>query len=563
MDFGRRAWYASLRAGIRQPPGLLLDEATQVDSVLGFLRTAPAKGFLSIRHDGQANAYLLVSNSRGGSGDQRDVRAMLGQVIQRTRDAGRLQALVGSADIDMDNILGDILSPPDPDAVLRKLVSAGALISKAATAGKYTVASEIPLRTPTECLAVLLDKLDSALVAANGDQRVVMSNIIRRGELNRLCCKMDSDTIKTYLEDAEGMLATVRHRQLQRTASNLLGDLRSHGPEGPPLTRLLDNVYGRVWETYLNAALVENIPPKVLEASRAMREGMAGLLRQVPDDMKPQVESQFVTSMREKLPRPWLAHDQRLLFLVSRDSPTLEEVAHFFSIPSTTGYEVAGDYFTGLTLLEALRDKTPDHFPWRQAASSRYLSEIVPLKGRLKFETLSTPSKPGSGLTLAHQPIASDGSASWRAALTKVWDLDKGGEDHSPSANMLAIKHGLPYGTGISGNLHFFAHFFRELKVSTDLDVSHAILGLLICMVYEGGHPWNEGLQAVNHLEDTLAIGLLPETTDSAQFVADYRRFISVFDGTETGEYLARAVEHANRMTILYRREHSARHAWP
>jgi hypothetical protein len=56
--------------------------------------------------------------------------------------------------------------------------------------------------------------------------------------------------------------------------------------------------------------------------------------------------------------------------------------------------------------------------------------------------------------------------------------------------------------------------------------------------VHDGGHTWNEGLQTVNLLEDRLAIGILPEHSDPSTYVSDYAQFISVFDGTDTKEYL-------------------------
>lgn len=212
----------------------------------------------------------------------------------------------------------------------------------------------------------------------------------------------------------------------------------------------------------------------------------------------------------------------------------------------------------GVTLFEELGRERPDYHTWRQAAKRRYLSQIVPLKGQPKFLSLCTAPKPGSGITLAHQPLASDGQASLRPLIIKVWDLDRHLERHPPTLNMLSIRQGIPYGTGISGNVHIFMSFFLEIQGKRNIDSRHAILGLLITLVYDGGHSWNEGLQTVNFLENVLAIGVLSETVEPTRFVADYSRFVSVLKGADTENYLADAIKRANKMAILYRRNHSA-----
>ncbi len=127
--------------------------------------------------------------------------------------------------------------------------------------------------------------LNSATTSASGYQRVVISQIKQRGENSRLCNRMDMDSIKSLLSSAESDFAAMGLDRLEKESRTLLKELTEHGPEGPPLTRLLDNVYGRVWETELNSALVNDMPPKVLESARTMRGEFAKVVTQLPDEL--------------------------------------------------------------------------------------------------------------------------------------------------------------------------------------------------------------------------------------------------------------------------------------
>jgi hypothetical protein len=88
------------------------------------------------------------------------------------------------------------------------------------------------------------------------------------------------------------------------------------------------------------------------------------------------------------------------------------------------------------------------------------------------------------------------------------------------------------------------------------------VLGLLVYLVYDGGHTWNEGLQTVKYLEAKIPLGVFGATLLGGHvsgYVADYSEFIKLFDGTETKQYFARALQRANEMTLVYRRRYAGR----
>jgi hypothetical protein len=295
-------------------------------------------------------------------------------------------------------------------------------------------------------------------------QQAVITKIKPRGENSRLRNRRDIDSIKSLMWYAESAFAVAGLHQLEDAACTLLQELRRHGPGGPPLTRLLDNLYGRVWETTFNAALVDDMPPKVIESAHTVRDEFAQVVKQLSVDLGRIVHEKFVNLVKDRLPRLWSDKDDRLQKFIHLDSPTREQFVDFLRMPTTTGHEANGDYFVALTLFDVFKEASPNHFHWIQAASSRYRNEILPLKGETKFREPSNERRVGSGITLAHQFPTSFEQASMRVALNRVWDLDVSRESDVVSVNMLSLNRGVSYGTGISDYTHLFASFFSRYQ---------------------------------------------------------------------------------------------------
>ena len=546
------------------PNRLRLVDSVQLDTILPFLRGIPSQAFLNVWLDESGDDIMIPQQHCPSHDSQRSIQLHLTKLASRTFSNMVLHKRRPDLYSDAIRIIHEVDFPLKAGTVLEALSSLGTTIARSITVGEFYAPAEVPPRTPTECLVVLLDIMDSAGSSLIEHQREALKHCIKDAESYRLRSRITIEDISHLLQNTAKRLETTCLFQLAASTKALHQELKSHGPAGPHLTRLHDNVYGRVWETLLNTRLAEEAPPRLMEATQKMRQAFLGMMRQVPEHLGYTVRKNFMDRLGKESPRPWPADDKRLTQLSHDDCTDAAHFEEFLKLPTTSGSEAMGDYLVGKLLLHAFKEVTPDLFPWRDQAGARYSNDIIPRKGKLKFAHMSTEDKFGSGITLAHHASASDGCRAMRVVLHMTWDLDISvtGGSTCDSSNAVAMKHGVPVCTSISGYTHLFASFFVEIQDTMELDLAHAVLGLLIYLVVEGGHTWNECLLTLNYLENKLSIGLLPASYDMATFVADYSSFISIFNGCETEEYITRAVAYANKGTILYRRRMVGRPLW-
>ena len=571
------AWKPSVQDHAIEP--LIIDEGAQLDTILPWLALIRSSQYYIHTHETtESNVFTLSAlDIEPDLADQTKTRKLIHLLILRTIEGSvfrpRLRS-VHEAAVKLMNGMHHTAIKTDEE-FLRVLGSIGAVLLRATTADRYERAPAAPPKTPTECLAGLLSALDSNLVPRPCSQRVqaAVDCVREQGQNLRLECAVDIESVASLLDSAQTRLESADAAglgELCERIRNMAKGLRSFGPGGPPVTRLVDNVFGRVWESALNDALVVDMPPRVFSSAHVMRRELTNIVDNLPGEVQQRVYLGFTEHVKAALPRPWSGWDKRLVNLCSIHEPTKQQVRRFLGTRSTTGYEVLGDFFVVLSMFVVMKTAAPDHSSWIHAAKRRYEDDIVPLRGRQRFVNLL----PGhlsraSGITLAHQPPACVGNdASLRPVLVNACDLDLDphplqANDTSSVNNMLSsLKRGLPYATGISGSTHLLASFFAHIKKGTSniekelvFDVRHAVLGLLVFLVYDGGHSWNEGLQVVHYLEGKLELGVLDSEScveDPCAFVANYSRFISRFSGTETELLLGRAVQHANREAVLY-----------
>ncbi|PVH70553.1 hypothetical protein DL98DRAFT_540751 [Cadophora sp. DSE1049] len=507
---------------------LPLGSSTQMDEVLPFLRSVPAENFLGIIINIRKQSVLVAHECEPCRRSQEEAQHQLLKIIHTTLLSPHLSCHVLVLQDRATKALNAISFPLRCGLVFQTLASLGTEIARTATMDQFYTPSELPPRTPTECLATILDVLEAAQLSDNSLQQAVVVQCIKNAETSRLHAAVNIKTITKMLKSIQDSIVDLDLQKVDSTITILLNELRRHGSFGPYPTRLHDNMYGRVWETALNAKLTEEPPPRVIQASRIMRMAFFDMVRQVPKTLGHTILANFLNRLRQELPRPWSDEDRRiqeLSHVVSLDMAGFED---FLRKPTESGSEVAGDYFVGKVLFDTFKEIAPDVFPWRAQAGIRYREDIVPLKGNEKFHHLWTDRKAGCGITLAHHINVSPGQPSMRGVLRVVRDLD------SDITNTTALKQGIPVGTGISGYTHLFTSFFLEMMGKLDLDLPHAILGLQVFLVVDGGHSWNEGLLALEYLERKLHIGFLPVSADVTTNVAVYHRFMSIFDVFDT-----------------------------
>ncbi|KAH9217835.1 hypothetical protein DL95DRAFT_458735 [Leptodontidium sp. 2 PMI_412] len=219
---------------------------------------------------------------------------------------------------------------------------------------QFYTPSELAPRMPTECLATILDVLESAQLSDNSLQQAVAVQFIKNAETNRPHAAISIEIITRMLKGVQDSIVSLNLQKVDSTITILLNELRRHGSFGPYPTRLHDNMYGRVWETALNAKLTEEPPPRVIQASRIMRMAFFDMV-QVPKTLGHTILANFLTRLRQELPRPWSDEDRRIQefsHVVSLDMAGFEDFLHK---PTESGSEVAGDYFVGKVQLDTVK----------------------------------------------------------------------------------------------------------------------------------------------------------------------------------------------------------------
>jgi hypothetical protein len=171
-------------------------------------------------------------------------------------------------------------------------------------------------------------------------------------------------------------------------------------------------------------------------------------------------------------------------------------------------------YVVRYSFSDLLIDKS--HYEWMKETQRLY-NEIDPIKTQSfqkdktiqlrranKFTTDYIASDlPVPGITHSFQPPAVeplDSGPIDRPATETIANLDR---SSMPVSLEDALRHGIPFATGISGTTNLYlgtlSHLISDLGY--DIDVPVAFLGLLMFLVYDGGHSIHEAIWTLNHRE--------------------------------------------------------------
>lgn len=354
--------YIRTLTGHNSAPSMQLDDDSQLDTLLPYIQSLPSDIYLGVCHGARSNVTLHAQWAMPGESVQTEVRRQLLSVVLRTIEHAHLVQSRDSLQKHLEDGFKNMTCAPQASSALATLVPIGETIVRTAMRGKFYVPETALPKTPTECLAALLDELNADQESRSGDAALQGRQMIKKAEMLRLRCTMDIQDVQSLLQEFELETDGQDMLPLRARIHALLEELNEHGDAGPHKTRLHDNVYGRIWETALNEALMEDMPPQVLCTANILRRSFLDMALAIPDAQSRSIRDDFLRRVQSELPRSWSDGDSRLTELSAVGELSADLFEKFLQLPTSNGHEALGDYFVGKILFDVLKDLRPDLF---------------------------------------------------------------------------------------------------------------------------------------------------------------------------------------------------------
>jgi len=435
-------------------------------------------------------------------------------------------------------------------------------------AGAVTAAREAP-RTPTEVSMHWISALqEAARSALPADQAALISELLRQQKTRWLehrltvrdtydALRGDSERLRTAgLDRLADIAAPAMTEPVGQPGGGLLAQLPA-SDEAIPLTRLHENIYGRVFESCWMAQLVEAPPPQVLSTMQAIGGGLADRVAGWPEKQR-----RGVIEGLQKLvaadPRFWFGSVDGYGEFAALAWPQADEaLQRMLRAPVTDGaHAIAIGYLAVRIFVSVPKEARP---AWMRRTNQNFGTHIGPRRQRVEWNGESNvPAEPTAGITLRHQPAAVS-SPRWiatrRPALERMPMLPEISQNTAQ-----ALRRGVPFVSDLSGSMNIMLGLIDHLRAEgRDIDPRAGLLGEIMFLVHDGGHSIHEALWVAQQRDPSLGLALsdprLPAGPDG--FVADYARFIGLYGDSAVGACLARAQEQAWNDTIDYFRRNS------
>lgn len=333
---------------------------------------------------------------------------------------------------------------------------------------------------------------------------------------------------------------------------------------------LADNMYGAAFESFWVDSLVERRNSQSL--FRTMEKIGWGLstfinkldnslknlfLDRLTEELKLEANSRFwhhkTSSLQQVIYGPNYDHKSKAL-----DSILKQQIKNGFDVIIIPYLTIVIYLAYGRTLNDG-KKSIPE---WLKTNQFNYFRILTPYRGKngRAYPTTAGNGKHAttSGITKLHHPPTNPMKGN---PLNHRWSLMREPELLGGLTKM-QLEHGIPFAGGISGTINGIAgmvtYLIKDLKLQ--INTQEAILGIIMFLVYDGGHSIHEALWTLYERElqnkDYLSLGLqlVPpgEKPLRGLFISNYEHFIKTYQGTETGLVLSNARNDAWQKTLLY-----------
>jgi hypothetical protein len=367
--------------------------------------------------------------------------------------------------------------------------------------------------------------------------------VAARGRKMFMTHQLDSPGVTVLIHDAELALGDLDEAKAAGVCTTLASQLPEDDASLSP-AQLQDNIYGRVFDSKMVAALVDQPPVRMLDGAGKAGVAFAAML---PDDSRSQMAARRLRDKYLGEVRSWTAAVPELNSIKNAtDEGVLGALKDFLKAAPTTGKGIIARSFvmTKMAICQKYVNAAPQYM---DTADRNYMSVIMPQANR---DRITRPNvhvlSEGAGITLLHQPtaVASDSAElTERPATANRFNqrnlpgiLEKGlgleEQERSP-ATVVQHEHALPFASGVSGSTNIMLHMYKAMKNEgmDGVGSREFLMNAMLFLVHDGGHSMHEVMWTANQLDATLGLELnLGDPSKPNEFVADYDKLV---DGCE------------------------------
>ncbi|HET9645885.1 MAG TPA: hypothetical protein VFP68_21595 [Burkholderiaceae bacterium] len=367
-------------------------------------------------------------------------------------------------------------TPLVPDDVLARLESS---ITKPLTKTNSAARREAP-RTDREILVRAMHILGMSNSLAHQMLKDDAKELFLSGSLNRQSVGALMEKC-ARLNEAEPLF----HDQFNKLAAE------AAKPLAP--TQLVDNIYGRTFESLLVARLVEDPPPGVLKAARQLASEVLGELANHPKEIQDRILGDLASAIAKE-PRPWWDRSPSIQPFLQQ--PTLENLQACFA--ANSGIEAIQSVFIAKHFALTL-DRTGLNPDWMHSANRFYWSSLVSQKPQ--NASILTNFSQTSGNLLHYHPTTDQtpGINAYSWTHSKVVSVD-----NLTPWQAKALSKGQTIINGLSGTTNILAHLGKHIaQKNPEFREPEHHLNILMFVVFDGGHSTEEVLCTLDAIEQS------------------------------------------------------------
>lgn len=343
------------------------------------------------------------------------------------------------------------------------------------------------------------------------------------------------------------------------------------------LKKRWESVYGRVFNSAVVKELVRNPPEDVLTAMTLLGQGLGELLEReilrIPN-LELLLESKLYKLLVEVDPRFWFPKVP-VLYNIQQNGPrnSVRNLIGYLKSEKITIIEAMSIPFLIVKVGLILKDlkRTPKYLT---QADFAYAKLYLMIKG----VRINVPNPPyiltrSGGITLASQyPIIQE---DWMVLSQKPTDVRKPRLTPTTGKNAALeqasfalfnwLKHGVVWASGMSGSTNVDMQAWHWLnynsvpEIQKTIDKNAAFLGIMMFLVYDGGHSIAEVLWAANSVDKKLELGFsLTDSDRIDEFLPNFYKFIAIYKGTAMEKHIVDAFDNAFKVTVDYFRKYES-----
>ncbi|EOI6844091.1 hypothetical protein ACMVI2_004234 [Salmonella enterica] len=427
-------------------------------------------------------------------------------------------------------------------------------------------------RTPTEVTMHWISVLQEAVTTTTDESAKRLISGLLKGQQTRWMehnltlkatansLQRDSDVLRSDgLSELADVAASRSGSDSASKSKSLLGQLPTFA-QGLPLTRLHDNIYGRVFESRWIANLVDNPPEDVLSNMQKVGGGVADLVAGLPQSVRQNVIHDLQKQVANDA-RFWFGKVDSIDMFAQSTWPDSDMILQkLLRSNVANGQQCIAVSYLSVKVFNALKASNID-WDWILKTNGNYLTHVHKNNGRIKVNNHdSVIPVPTAGITLRHQPAAV--SEEWMTVTNRPSLQARPRASNIPVPVQQALSHGIPYANGVSGSTNIMLGIIAHLRdEGKHIDPQSALLGTIMFLNYDGGHSIHEVLWTANQREPELNLQLRASPRkrkmDELKFISNYESFQDLYAATGCRQAVTDSLSKAWTETIEYFRNNS------